>query len=276
MDKNNNQDRKDVFFAGIDVGSTTTKMVLLDFEKKIRVSSIIPTGPIIKKTVDKIINICFEKNLNKIDDIKYCVATGYGREMVDLADEQITEITCHAKGVNVIFPQAKMIIDVGGQDSKVISVDGNGNVLSFVMNDKCAAGTGRFLEVIARSLELSIDEMAILSRQSKKKVEVSSMCTVFAESEVISLVSQGVEVSDIAAAINRSIARRLVGLVQRVGLNPPVVMTGGVAQNKGVVKAIEDALNIDILISTEPQLTGALGAAHIALQRFQERSDSIE
>jgi (R)-2-hydroxyacyl-CoA dehydratese activating ATPase len=254
--------------AGLDIGSTTTKVVLLNSERKMLAHSVVPTGAMIKNVITRSVTECLEEANLIQDDIMYCVATGYGRELVPFAQEQVTELSCHAKGANSLYPDARTVIDVGGQDSKVISVTGQGSVAGFVMNDKCAAGTGKFLEVITRALEIRLDEMPSLAQQSKIKVDVSSVCTVFAESEVISLFSQGYEKADIAAGIYQSIGRRIKGLVNQIGVVPQVVMSGGGAKNVGLVRVLEELLHVKFIVPDDPQLIGALGAAHIAWQRF--------
>lgn len=212
-------------------------------------------------------DIALKKAELKLDELCYIISTGYGRVRVSFADREVTEITCHGKAANYIFPEAHTIIDVGGQDSKVIQVDEKGRVLNFVMNDKCAAGTGRFLEVMATSLDVSLDELSEFSFHSKEKVEVSSVCTVFAESEVISLIASGYKKADIAAAIHRAIARRITGMVGQLDVREKVAMTGGVAMSKGIMHALEDKLKTSILVPEEPQIVGAWGAAMIALKQ---------
>ncbi|MFA5078850.1 MAG: acyl-CoA dehydratase activase, partial [Dehalococcoidia bacterium] len=185
-----------------------------------------------------------------------------------------TEITCHARGALHVDPAVRTVIDIGGQDSKAISLNDYGDVAKFAMNDKCAAGTGRFLEVMARALEIELEEMGRLSLKSQQKVEVSSMCTVFAETEVVSLISKSIDKIDIIAAIHRAIARRTGNMIENVGVKPTVMMTGGVAKNIGVVHALEERLDCKILVPQEPQIIGALGAAMFALDRAT--SEDIE
>lgn len=176
------------------------------------------------------------------DDISLIVSTGYGRVSIPFADKTVTEISCHGKGAHLLFPDVRTILDIGGQDSKAIRLNENGEVADFVMNDKCAAGTGRFLEMMARSLEISLDELGPVSLQSKEEIEISSMCSVFAESEVISLIAQNKEIADIAHGIHKAIAGKAMSLLKRVGLNPAYMMTGGVAKNPGVVAVLEEQL----------------------------------
>ncbi len=257
---------------GIDIGSMSTNGILLNEKKEILSSIIIPTGASSKKAADKVYKqILTEQKLTE-SDIDYIIATGYGRIKVPFAHEVVTEITCHAKGANYYFPNARTIIDIGGQDSKVIKVDANGNVLDFVMNDKCAAGTGRFLEVMARTLEIDLEDMGEISLKGKDNVSISSLCTVFAESEVVSLVGADHKTADICRSLHISIAKRITAQVKRIGLEEDVVMTGGVAKNVGVVTELERNLGCKIRISEEPQINGALGAAVIALEKAQAKT----
>lgn len=258
-----------MIFAGIDVGSLCTKTVLIDGDGKIITYNIIRSGAFYSDAAqDSFKKALDEKGLDP-EDITYTVATGYGRARVEFANEEITEITCHAKGASFIFPDVRTLIDIGGQDSKVLSIEG-GRVMNFVMNDKCAAGTGRFLEVMAQTLGIDLERLGELWFESKKKIEVSSMCVVFAETEVISLFSKGHDIADIAAAVERAIARRITGMVAQVGVRERVVMSGGVAKNKGVIKALEESLGKEISIPPEPQIIGALGASLLARERYYD------
>lgn len=252
---------------GIDVGSTTTKAVLVDENKAVKATCVTPTGIRPEHAISKVLTVCCENSGILPGDIRYCVSTGYGRELVSYKDEQVTEITCHAKGLHAIFPEARTVIDIGGQDSKAIAIDEKGHITSFAMNDQCAAGTGRFVEVMARIMEIDIQEMGKLSLESKEPVLISSVCTVFAESEVISQVSRGVNPIDIMAGINKAIAKRIKALLGRIRYLPPIAMTGGLAHNIGVVKALEEITQTEFLIPEHPQLVGALGAAFIAFDK---------
>ncbi|MDW7990080.1 MAG: acyl-CoA dehydratase activase [Archaeoglobaceae archaeon] len=194
------------------------------------------------------------------------VATGHGRNMVSFANKKITEITCHAVGASFLIPKTGTVIDIGGQDSKVIAVE-NGKVLDFVMNDKCAAGNGRFVEVMANALGIKIEEVGDLALRATNKVRISSTCTVFAESEVISYLSSGEGIENIIAGIFDAIAGRVVAMVSRVGLRKEVVLTGGVAKNLGVKRAIEEKLGVSVLVPEEPQIIGALGASVLGLEK---------
>ena len=257
--------------AGIDVGSLTTKALLMDAAEKRKILSfrIIRSGGAFRTAADGAVEEALKLAGLQLKDIRHAVSTGYGREIVGFSNSRVTEITCHARGAKHLLPEAHTVIDIGGQDSKVIRLDDRGGVENFTMNDKCAAGTGRFLEVMASALEVEIGKLGELSAQSKQQVKVSSMCTVFAESEVISLLSKECSKADIAAAIHDAIARRIMGMVSQLGLRQKVVMVGGVAKNSGVVRSLERMLGTTFLIPEEPQITGALGAALIAAERCQ-------
>ena len=252
-------------YIGIDIGSTSTDAVVLDREGQLVAKAVVPTGA---KSVDAA-NSALEQVLAQAglrrSDIENMITTGYGRKAVDFRSNDITEISCHAKGVNHLFPQARGIIDIGGQDSKVIRLNEDGAVADFAMNDKCAAGTGRFLELIASTLSLSLEQMSAYGLRWHEEVTISSMCAVFAESEVISLIAQNKETCDIVHGINVSIAGRIAGLVARVHATGPFVMSGGVAENRGMLLALEQKLCQPILVPEYPQLCGALGAALFAM-----------
>ncbi len=251
---------------GIDIGSLSTDAVLINEKKEIVAYEVIATGASSKKACDKIFTHILDTAKLEAKDLAYIVATGYGRIKVPFANEVVTEITCHAKGANHFFPDARTVIDIGGQDSKAIKLDAKGNVIDFSMNDKCAAGTGRFLEVMARTLEIELDDMGELSLKGKDNVSISSLCTVFAESEVVSLIGADHKTPDICKALHVSIAKRVSAQAKRVGLEDTVVMTGGVAKNIGVVRELEKKLLCSIKMPDEPQIIGALGAALIALE----------
>jgi predicted CoA-substrate-specific enzyme activase len=253
--------------AGIDVGSLCTKVVLLDGQGEILSYKIIRSGASYQGAAEASFNEALTVANLDLAAINYIIATGYGRARVSFAHHHVTEITCHARGAKSIFPQVRTVIDIGGQDSKVIYVNEDGRPVNFIMNDKCAAGTGRFLEVMAGALEVDLDEMGAMSLRAQTETKVSNMCTVFAETEVISLLAQGCDKADIAAGIYEAIARRITGMVGQLGLKEPVVMTGGVAKSKGMVRALEKKLGAELLIPQEPQIIGALGAAIIAREQ---------
>ena len=253
-------------YAGIDSGSTSTDVVIIDRDKNIIAQSILPTGAGAAAGADRALDETLAQAGLSRSDINATVTTGYGRTAIKLGDQSITEITCHAKGAYFLDPSVRTIIDIGGQDSKVIRLDENGNVTNFVMNDKCAAGTGRFLELMARTLELSLDDMSRLGLEWKEHVTISSMCTVFAESEVVSLIAENRTPADIIHGLNRSVATKTCALCRRVGGEESYMMTGGVSKNRGVVTEIEKILGVKLHISDKAQLNGALGAALFALE----------
>jgi len=256
-------------FLGVDIGAVSAKAVVLR-DNGIIAHAVLDTGSNIERIADKLAQIVLEKARINFDDLKGVVATGYGRISVPFADKKVTEITCQARGVYHLIPEVRTIIDIGGQDSKGMRVDEVGNVIDFAMNDKCAAGTGRFLEVMAKALELKVDSLGSISLESKNPCRISSVCTVFAESEVISLRAEGKVREDIIAGIHKSIASRIGAMMSQIGHEELVVLTGGVAKNRGVIKALEDELNTSMSIPKNPQITGALGAALIALSNLQD------
>jgi predicted CoA-substrate-specific enzyme activase len=254
--------------AGIDIGSITTEALLFDKEKGVLGYTILQTGADSRRTAELALEKVLAFPARQASDISYTIATGCGRKRASFAQQAVTEITCIAKGVNYLFPEARTIIDIGGQDTKVIRIDGKGRVVEFEMNDKCAAGTGRFIEVMAKALSVDLDKIGDISLNHQKELAISSICTVFAESEVISLVSEGEGLEDILYGIHKAIADRTMGLINRLGgVQKEVIMAGGVAKNAGVVKALEKALDTQLKIHVEPQIVGALGAAIIALEK---------
>lgn len=250
---------------GIDIGSASSKAVILEDGRKKVLSAVVQAGTGTSGP-GRLMEELFRGSDLSLDDIRFVVATGYGRFSVPFADKQISEITCHAKGIYSLLPQVRTIIDIGGQDAKAIKLDAKGNILKFVMNDKCAAGTGRFLDVMSRVLEVGLPDMEKAHFQSKHPATVSSTCTVFAESEVISQLSQGVPRNDIVAGVHKSIASKACSLVYRVGVEDDVVICGGVAQDGGVIDAIMQELGRNVTVAPDPQLTGALGAALLAYE----------
>lgn len=249
-----------IFFAGIDLGSTMTKVVILDDTEHICATVVEHTGAEHRKLAYKVMEEALGKAKLSLDDIAYIIATGYGRINVPFADKQLTELTCHARGVNYFFPGACTAVDIGGQDAKGLMIQ-NGKLLDFVMSDKCAAGTGRFLEVIAAALGITMDDLGALSAASKNRVPISSTCTIFAQQEVVNHLSKGVSVEDIVAGLHDAIASRVVRMVRRLKVEPEVVFTGGVAKNSGMVRALADNLGCPVLVPSEPLLSGAIGAA---------------
>ena len=253
------------YFAGIDSGSATTDVVILDQDKNIVAKVILPTGAGASNGAQRALEQALQQAGLTEKDLTATVTTGYGRAAIERGDQSITEITCHAKGAFFLDPEVRTIIDIGGQDSKVIRIDETGGVVNFVMNDKCAAGTGRFLELMARTLELTLDEMSAKGLHWKEDITISSMCTVFAESEVVSLVAQNTPPADIIHGLNRAVAAKTVSLVKRTGGGPGYLMTGGVAKNQGVVAALTEKLGAPVAVHEASQLCGAIGAALIGL-----------
>ncbi len=246
------------YFADIDIGSTMTKVVIMNDGI---ISSIIgPTGPEQRRLANRVMENALNQAGLPFEAITYLVATGYGRINVPFADKQVTEISCHAKGVAHLFPRCKTIIDIGGQDSKGITID-HGRPTDFVMNDKCAAGTGRFLEVIAEALGITIQDLGGMALKSKEPAQISNICTVFAEQEVVARLAEGVPLNDLVAGILESLASRISRMVKRLKVANEVVITGGGAKNAGLVKALSNKLGYATLVPPEPLITGAVGAA---------------
>lgn len=250
------------YFLGVDIGSLTTKVVLVDEQGGIEAWAVGRSGYSGRDVAQRLTGEVLSDKGLQAEFIQTTVATGYGRVTYP-ADREVSEITCQAKGIAHFFPEARTVIDIGGQDSKVIKLLPGGKVSDFAMNDKCAAGTGRFLEVMAGALEISLEEVGELAAKAEEHRAISSFCTVFAESEVISHVSAGARKPDILAGVCDSVAARVAALVERVGLEPEVVFTGGVAKNSGVVMALNHELGY-LVVPDNPQITAALGAALLA------------
>jgi len=267
-------------FMGIDLGSTSTEAVVLDENLQIVSQQVMDTEPHHKTCIDKILAMAY-RELSGIygaavtgKDIQFCVGTGYGRENIYCADKTVSEISCHAKGALYYFPSVRTIIDIGGQDSKVIGIDENGEVKDFVMNEKCAAGTGRFLEAISDVCEISLEELGPISLEAEFETTISSMCTVFAESEVISKLAEGIEKESIIKGLHSAIAFRVLSMGKRVGLKAPLVFSGGVARNIGMVRMLKEKTGFDsrdLLVPLNPQIIGALGAAFFAAEEWKKR-----
>ena len=264
------KDSRMKYFGGCDAGSTYTKCVIIDENGKIaaavtkrsRINPVLSAKDALDEAVSQV------DGLNSAEELTYLIGTGYGRNKVPFADENISEISCHAMGVHVTDPSVKAIIDIGGQDVKGIAIDTDGTVLNFAMNDKCAAGTGRFFESMARAFEMSLDEFSNLSLTAKNVIPITAQCAVFAESEVISLVGEGKPMEEIAAGIQLSGAKRCFVMAKKAGAADSVTLTGGCAKNEGLKKAIEKVLKINVVdLPTDPQLMGALGAAEYARQK---------
>ena len=254
------------FFAGIDVGSLSTDVALIGPDKNLLGWAIIETGHSSAKAAEEALESALERAGLDRSGLARSVATGYGREAVRGAARTLTEITCHAAGIHLLFPEARTLIDIGGQDSKVIRLDSDGKVLDFQMNDKCAAGTGRFLEVMAARLGTEVGELGRLASAADREVRISSVCTVFAESEVVSLVARDEPREAIIKGLHRAVVERVWSMVRMVGVEEPVAMSGGVALNRGVVGLLAKKLGSPLLIHSQPQLVGAWGAALKALE----------
>ena len=254
------------YFAGVDIGSTMTKVVIIGEGSE--ASLIGPTGAEHRKLANKVMEEALIRAGIRFQELSYIIATGYGRMNVPFADKQVTEITCHARGLQSILPTVKTVVDIGGQDSKGIKIQA-GKVIDFVMNDKCAAGTGRFLEVIADALRVRLEDLGELSLQSKNPVAISNTCTVFAEHEVISQLAAGTSVNDLIAGVHDAVAARVYSLVNKLKVEREVAVTGGGAKNTGLVKALENRFGFPLLVPPEPLITGALGAALIGKELYE-------
>ena len=252
-----------MYTAGIDIGSISTKAVIMR-DGQLLASRVILTGYNAENAGKKVFDAVLDDLQISASAITRIVATGYGRKGLAIADKSITEIMCHATGARYLNPLIRSIIDIGGQDSKAILLDDRGKVANFAMNDKCAAGTGRFLEVMARALEVDLDEFGRMSLKADLPARISSLCTVFAESEIISLIAKGEKRANIIAGIHESICVRVLAMANRIGIKSPVMMTGGVAKNIGVVRAFEKAIGSPIEVSDYAQVNGAIGAALLA------------
>jgi predicted CoA-substrate-specific enzyme activase len=256
-----------IYAAGIDVGSTQTKGIIIDQERRIVARALGMTGA----NVTRAGQTCFDEALKlanlKREDVHYIVGTGYGRYKVTFGDAQITEISCHARGAKYLFPNTRTVIDMGGQDAKGIKVGDDGDVKDFVMNDKCAAGTGRFLANAAEALLLGLDDIGEISLKAKNPVRLTTVCTVFVESDIMSYLAQNKKVEDILGGVHSAIAARTISLVRRVGIEPEVTFTGGVSRNLGMVRGLEEKLGMPLNVSPDSHFVGALGASLFALER---------
>jgi predicted CoA-substrate-specific enzyme activase len=266
-----------LYFAGIDLGSTMTKVVIIDEDEAICARVETHTGAEHRRMANKVMEEALVQAGLPFSDVAYVVATGYGRINVPFADRQITELTCHARGVASLFPSARTALDIGGQDAKGLKIK-DGRLIDFVMNDKCAAGTGRFLEVIAQTLGLRLEELGEISLRSTSQVRISNTCTIFAQQEVISHLSDGVPIEDIVAGLHEAIASRAVGMLRQLKLEPDIVFTGGVAKNRGVVQAVRASLGDGVRVPDDPLVSGALGAALLGrelLFKAREKGETV-
>ncbi len=257
------------YAAGVDVGSTQTKAVVIDEHRNIVGRSLIDTGANVVKAAESSFAAALVQGGIDEEEVEYVIGTGYGRYRVTFGNSQITEISCHGRGAVHLFPATRTVVDMGGQDTKAISVNAEGEIIDFCMNDKCAAGTGRFLGAAAAALDIPIDQLGPVSLQSRKPIKITTTCTVFAESEVLAWLGKGKKIEDILWGVHKSIASRSAGLMRRVGIDSEITFSGGVSRNMGMVKALEERLEQPLNISEECHFMGALGAALFALDRVQ-------
>ncbi|WP_174521108.1 acyl-CoA dehydratase activase [Kribbia dieselivorans] len=260
---------------GVDLGSTTAKAVIVDGTGAIVAHRVVQMGAVSRRGVTAAIEDVLRESGVERGDLGVVIATGYGRRLVPDATRTFTEITCHARGVAAMSPGTSLVIDIGGQDSKAIRIDSLGLVDDFAMNDRCASGTGRFFDVLARALECRLEDLDDLALAGSDDLEVSSMCATFAETEIISLLAEGSVPADIAASVHRAVAARTLGLVAQVGRANPVVMTGGVAHSRAAVHFLAKALGTEVSVPREPQITGAYGAALLGLESLQGETTVI-
>ncbi|MFQ5776741.1 MAG: acyl-CoA dehydratase activase [Terriglobia bacterium] len=253
--------------AGVDVGSTATKAALLDENKRVRALSLVDTGANVVRAAERAFKQALAQAGLEEWDVSYTVGTGYGRYRVSFGDLQVTEISCHAKGAGFLFPGTRTILDMGGQDTKAIRVNELAEVKDFSMNDKCAAGTGRFLAAAAQVLGLELEELGTIAAEAKKPLKITNVCTVFVEQEIVMHLAKGCQVEDILAGVHMAISGRSVALLRRVGLEEEITFTGGVARNTGMVRALEERLKLKLNVAPESQHIGALGAALFAWER---------
>ncbi|MBT3362214.1 MAG: 2-hydroxyglutaryl-CoA dehydratase [Chloroflexi bacterium] len=256
-----------MLFGGIDIGSRAAKVVVMK-DDAIFASTIQDTGPESVKTAYMAINTALEGTGIAIEDIDYILATGYGRVLVPFAKANVSEISCHAKGINWYFPSVRLILDMGGQDCKGIACDGQGRVTSFVMNDKCAGGTGRFLEMIADVLNIPLSEIGDVALESTTAIPFNTICAVFAKTDAIKYLKQGAAKKDILAGLNEAISTRSYNLLKRVGIQKDFTITGGISKNKGMVAKAAEKVGLEPLLCEDPQLVGALGAALFARDKY--------
>ena len=258
-----------MLYGGLDIGSQSTCVVLIN-EREVISTALLPSGVVPGRIGEETLALALMKINRQRSDLEYLIATGYGRYQAH-ADDRVSEITCQARGVYWIFPKTQMVLDIGGQDSKIILLGKHGKVIDFIMNDKCAAGTGRFLELMAHVLNINLDDYGELVNQSLESIELSNTCAIFAESELVSLIAQGKSRNELAQAVCHSVVKRVLAMAEKIGITRPLVFTGGVAKNQGVVAIIKQKLSFSPLIPPDPLITAALGAALIA----REKSDHL-
>ena len=257
------------YAAGVDVGSTQTKAVIIDENGAIVGRSLLPTGANVVQAAEHAYRVALEAGGIQEVQVGFVVGTGYGRYRVEFGDTQITEIVCHARGSAEMFPNTATVLDMGGQDTKAIRIRPGGDVIDFCMNDKCAAGTGRFLQSAAAALELDLADLGPTALEGRRPVKISTTCTVFAESEVLSWLARGKKIQDILLGVHRSIASRSIALLKRVGIEDEITFTGGVTRNPAMVEVLSDMLGRHLNVSEESHYMGALGAALFAMERIQ-------
>ena len=266
------------FAAGVDVGSTQTKAVIMEDNggggPRLVTRALVDTGANVQKAAEHGFHAACHEAAIAAQDVGFVVGTGYGRYKITFGNAQMTEITCHARGAAFLCPGTRTVIDMGGQDSKAISIGARGEVLDFVMNDKCAAGTGRFLANAADVMGISLDEVGPLSLKGKQPVKITTVCTVFVESDILSYLAQGKKAEDILNGVHLAIARRTISLARRVPIEPQIALTGGVARNVGMVRALEQVLGTSLQVNAEAQFTGAIGAALFALEKMDQSFES--
>jgi predicted CoA-substrate-specific enzyme activase len=253
------------YAAGVDVGSTQTKATIIDEGKQIVARALIDTGANVVAAAEKAYNQSLDNSGLREEEVEYIVGTGYGRYRVTFGNTQVTEISCHGRGAVHMFPSTQTVLDMGGQDTKAIRVGSEGEILDFCMNDKCAAGTGRFLGAASSALEIPIGELGPTALQAEKPVRISTTCTVFAESEVLSWLGKGKAIEDILLGVHQSIGSRSIGLLRRVGIEEQLTFTGGVARNDGMVHVLNETLGLSVNVSEDSHYMGAIGAALFAL-----------
>lgn len=258
--------------AGCDVGSLTAKAVILR-DGKVVASQVMRDDASPEVSARKVFQAVLALAGLSMEEIRYCIGTGYGRKRIPFVNEVVSEITCHAMAVKSLLPSARTILDVGGQDAKATRLDDHGNVVRYVYNDKCASGTGRFLEIMSAAMEVDLEDLGRKSLESNHPVKISNQCTVFAETEVISQINSGANLSDIIHGLHRAMAHRVASLARSIEIEEEVVMSGGVAKNIGMYRALEEALGLKLSqVASDPQINGALGAALFAQERVSQRA----
>jgi predicted CoA-substrate-specific enzyme activase len=264
-----------MYAAGIDIGSTETKAVILDKDGQVRGRGLVPTGGLLAQAGDEAFRQACDGAGLQPEMVDVVVGTGYGRYQVSIGHLQVTEISCHARGAHHLFPATRTVLDIGGQDTKAIRIGPEGQVLDFTMNDKCAAGTGRFLGAASFALDLPLGELGPRALRSTRPVKITTTCTVFAESEIINWLAKGKKPDDVLMGMHIAIADRSIGLLRRVGVEEEVTFTGGVSRNEAMVRMISERLGVPVNVSPDSQFMGALGAALFGLEKLAS-GDSLE